>query len=336
MPIRVGVIGAGAWGTALAHLMAAKGDEVRLWAFEPEVVEEINSGHENRTYLPDTELPGGLAATSDFAEALSDRELVISVVPSHVVRSVLGQAAAHLPEGVPIVSASKGIENKTLMTVSEVLEDVLPMVYHPMLAFLSGPSFAREVVGMQPTAVSVASRFERVAVQVQQMMAAIYFRIYTTTDVTGVELGGALKNVIAIASGAAAGLGLGTNTTAALITRGLAEITRLTVARGGNPLTLAGLSGMGDLVLTCTGPLSRNRTVGEKLGQGQKLADIISDMRQVAEGVKTARSAHNLAKRERIEMPITDMVYRMLYEDLPAQEAVVGLMSRSLKKEVYS
>lgn len=336
MPLRVGVIGAGAWGTALAHLMAAKGDEVRLWAFEPEVVEEINSGHENRTYLPDAELPGGLTATGDFAEALSDRELVISVVPSHVVRSVLGEAAAHLPEGVPIVSASKGIENETLMTVSEVLEDVLPMVYHPMLAFLSGPSFAREVVGMQPTAVSVASRFERVAVQVQQMMAAIYFRIYTTADVTGVELGGALKNVIAIASGVAAGLGLGTNTTAALITRGLAEITRLTVARGGNPLTLAGLSGMGDLVLTCTGSLSRNRTVGEKLGRGQKLADIISDMRQVAEGVKTARSAHNLAKRERIEMPITDMVYRMLYEDLPAQEAVVGLMSRSLKKEVYS
>ncbi len=336
MSIRVGVIGAGAWGTALAHLMAAKGDEVRLWAFEPEVVAEINDHHENKTYLPDAELPDNLTATNDLAEALSDRELVLSVVPSHVVRSVLGQAAEHLPEGVPIVSASKGIENETLMTVSEVLEDVLPIVYHPMLAFLSGPSFAREVVKMMPTAVSVASRFERVAEKVQQLMASPYFRIYTTNDVTGVELGGALKNVIAIASGAAAGLGLGTNTSAALITRGLAEINRLAVKRGANPLTLAGLSGMGDLVLTCTGPLSRNRTVGEKLGQGMKLADVVRDMRQVAEGVKTAKSAHNLAEREAVEMPITDMVYRMLYEDLPAQEAVVGLMSRSLKREVYA
>ncbi len=335
MAIRVGVIGAGAWGTALAHLMASKGDEVVVWAFEPEVAEEINTENENRTYLPDAELPAGLRATNSLAEALDGRELVISVMPSHVVRDVMGRAAPHLPEGVPVVSASKGIENETLMTMSEVIEDVLPMVYHPVLAFLSGPSFAREVVRMQPTAVSVASRFERVAERVQKMMACPYFRIYTTNDVPGVEMGGALKNVIAIASGAAAGLGLGTNTIAALITRGLAEITRLAVKRGSNPLTLAGLSGMGDLVLTCTGPLSRNRTVGEKLGQGMKLSDIVRDMRQVAEGVKTAKSAYNLARREEIEMPITTMVYRMLYEDLPAQEALVGLMSRSLKKEVY-
>jgi glycerol-3-phosphate dehydrogenase (NAD(P)+) len=230
------------------------------------------------------------------------------------------------------VSASKGIENKTLMTMSEVLEDVLPMDYHPMLAYLSGPSFAREVVGLQPTLVSVAARFEKIADQVQGMMASPYFRVYSCTDVPGVELGGALKNVIAIAAGAAAGLGLGTNTRAALITRGLAEITRLAIKRGGNPLTLAGLSGMGDLVLTCTGQLSRNRTVGEKLGQGHKLADIVR-MKQVAEGVKTAKSAHNLAKREEVDMPITTMVYRMLYEDLPVNEAVVGLMSRRLKRE---
>jgi glycerol-3-phosphate dehydrogenase (NAD(P)+) len=335
MAIRVGVIGAGAWGTALAHLMAAKGDEVLIWAYEPEVAEEINSGHQNRTYLPGAELPDNLRATDDLAAALADRELVLSVVPSHVVRKVLSQAAAHLPEGVPIVSASKGIENESLMTMSEVIEDVLPIVYHPRLAFLSGPSFAREVVQMAPTAVSVASRFERVAEQVQQMMASPYFRIYTTNDVVGVELGGALKNVIAIASGAAAGLGLGTNTAAALITRGLAEINRLAIKRGANPLTLSGLSGMGDLVLTCTGPLSRNRTVGEKLGRGMKLDDIVRDMRQVAEGVKTAKSTYNLARREGVEMPITEMVYRILYQDLPAQEALVGLMSRSLKKEVY-
>jgi len=219
------------------------------------------------------------------------------------------------------------------MTTCEVLEDVLPMVYHPMLAFLSGPSFAREVAQMQPTAVSVASRFDKVAEQVQERMSSSYFRIYTTTDVAGVELGGALKNVIAIASGAASGMGLGYNATAALITRGLAEISRLAVERGANPLTLAGLSGMGDLVLTCTGALSRNRQVGQKLGQGMKLADIVRDMRQVAEGVKTARSAHHLAQREGVEMPITAMVYRMLYDDLPVPEAVVGLMSRRLKKE---
>lgn len=335
MVMKVGVIGAGAWGTALAHLMATKGEDVTIWAYEQEVTDDINGHHENRIYLPDAELPDNLTATSDLQEALEGKELVLSVVPSHVVRTVLGQAAEFLPQGVPIVSASKGIENETLMTMSEVLEDVLPMVYHPMLAFLSGPSFAREVVKMQPTAVSLASRFEKVAQSVQQMMSSIYFRVYSSNDVSGVELGGALKNVIAIASGAAAGLGLGTNTTAALITRGLAEITRLAVKRGANPLTLSGLSGMGDLVLTCTGPLSRNRTVGEKLGKGMKLKDIISDMKQVAEGVKTAKSVHNLAKKEGVEMPISEMVYRILYEDKPAQDALVELMSRSLKPEVY-
>ncbi len=333
MASRVAVVGAGAWGTALAHLMAHKGHQVRLWAFEPEVAQEIEEQHDNRSYLPGVALPDSLHATSSLAEALADGELVIVVVPSHVLRGVMAQAAPHLPERVPIVSATKGIENDTLMTTCEVLEDVLPMVYHPMLAFLSGPSFAREVAQMQPTAVSVASRFDKVAEQVQERMSSSYFRIYTTTDVAGVELGGALKNVIAIASGAASGMGLGYNATAALITRGLAEISRLAVERGANPLTLAGLSGMGDLVLTCTGALSRNRQVGQKLGQGMKLADIVRDMRQVAEGVKTARSAHHLAQREGVEMPITAMVYRMLYDDLPVPEAVVGLMSRRLKKE---
>ncbi len=335
MSIKVGVIGAGAWGTALAHLMATKGEDVTIWAYEQEVADDINNVHENRIYLPDAELPENLHGTSELQKALEGKELILSVVPSHVVRPVLTQAAKYLPHGVPIVSASKGIENDTLMTMSEVLEDVLPMVYHPMLAFLSGPSFAREVVKMQPTAVSVASRFEKVAQAVQQMMSSIYFRVYSSNDVAGVELGGALKNVIAIASGAAAGLGLGTNTSAALITRGLAEITRLAVKRGANPLTLSGLSGMGDLVLTCTGPLSRNRTVGEKLGKGMKLDDIIHDMKQVAEGVKTAKSVHNLAAKQGVEMPISEMVYRILYENKPAQDALVELMSRSLKPEVY-
>ncbi len=335
MALKVGVIGAGAWGSALAHLMASKGDEVTIWAYERQVADDINDVHENKIYLPGAELPDNLHGTNELQQALEGKDLILSVVPSHVVRPVLTQAAKYLPHEVPIVSASKGIENETLMTMSEVLEDVLPMVYHPMLAFLSGPSFAREVVKMQPTAVSVASRFEKVAQGVQKMMSSIYFRIYTSNDVAGVELGGALKNVIAIASGAATGLGLGTNTTAALITRGLAEITRLAVKRGANPLTLAGLSGMGDLVLTCTGPLSRNRTVGEKLGKGMKLDDIIKDMKQVAEGVKTAKSVHHLAEKEGVEMPISEMVYRILYEDKPAQEALVELMSRSLKPEVY-
>jgi glycerol-3-phosphate dehydrogenase (NAD(P)+) len=336
MAIRVGVIGAGAWGTALAHLMATKGNDVVIWAYEPEVVLEINQQHENLTYLPGISLPVKLRASSSLAETLPGSQLVISVVPSHVVRTVLAEAAEYLPASVPIVSASKGIENETLMTVSEVLEDVLPPAFLPMLAFLSGPSFAREVGLCQPTAVSVAARFEKVAEQVQQMMFGPYFRVYTSLDVPGVELGGALKNVIAIAAGAASGLGLGHNTTAALMTRGLAEITRLAVKKGANPLTLAGLSGMGDLVLTCTGGLSRNRSVGEKLGQGMGMEEIVRSMRQVAEGVKTTRSTHNLAKREDIEMPICEVVYRMLYENLPAKDAVSGLMNRSQKKEVYS
>jgi glycerol-3-phosphate dehydrogenase (NAD(P)+) len=334
MSLQVGVIGAGAWGTALANLLAENGHEVTVWAFEPEVADEINQHHENRTFFPGFELPANLKATNSLEECLVDRGLVLSVVPSHAVRTVLKQAVDHLPEGVPLVSCSKGIENDTLMTMCEVLEDVLPIVYHPMLSFLSGPSFAREVAQHQPTAVSVAARFEKVATEVQQMVSSLTFRVYTSTDVVGVELGGALKNVIAIGSGAAHGLGFGHNTTAALITRGLAEINRLAVKMGANPLTMAGLSGMGDLVLTCQGALSRNRTVGQKLGEGKKLKEIVEDMRQVAEGVKTTKSVHDLAKREGVDMPISESVYQMLYEDLPAQEAVVALMSRSLKREL--
>lgn len=335
MSVRVGVIGAGAWGTALGQLMADKGSQVMLWAFEPEVAEEINRLHENRTFLPGITLPENLHATTSLPECLTDRELIFSVVPSHAVREVMTQAAPHLPQGVPLVSASKGIENETLMTMCEVLEDVLPIVYHPMLAFLSGPSFAREVAQKHPTAVSIAARFEKLAVALQQMVSGPTFRVYTSTDVVGVELGGALKNTIAIAAGAADGLGFGHNTIAALITRGLAEITRMAVKKGANPLTMAGLSGMGDLVLTCQGGLSRNRQVGQKLGKGMKLEDIVSDMRQVAEGIRTTKSIHHLAEREDIEMPITECVYRILYEDLPAKQAVVALMSRRLKKELY-
>jgi glycerol-3-phosphate dehydrogenase (NAD(P)+) len=334
MGLKVAVVGAGAWGTAIAHLMTDYSKEVVMWAYEPEVVDEINNKHENLTFFPGHALPDSLRATSSFEECLQGRDIIFSVVPSHAVRSVWQKAAKYIPEGVPLVSASKGIENDTLMTMCEVLEDVLPIVYHPMLAFLSGPSFAKEVGKRHPTAVSVASRFEKVAIEVQKMMSGQSFRVYTSTDVVGVELGGALKNVIAIASGAADGLGFGYNTIAAIITRGLAEITRLAVKKGANPLTMSGLSGMGDLVLTCMGGLSRNRQVGQKLGQGMKIKDIIKDMRQVAEGVKTTKSVYDLANKEEIEMPIAEHVYGMLYEDRPARDAVAALMGRSLKKEL--
>ena len=335
MGLKFGVVGAGAWGTAIAHLMTDNADQVVIWAYEPEVVQEINVESENKTYFAGHPLPKNLKATSDFEECLQGKDVLFSVVPSHAVRNVWTEAGCCVPEGVPLVSASKGIENGTLMTMSEVLEDILPIACHPSLAFLSGPSFAKEVVQRHPTAVSVASRVEKVAVEVQKMMSGKSFRVYSSTDVVGVELGGALKNVIAIASGAADGLGFGYNTAAAIITRGLAEITRLAVKKGANPLTMAGLSGMGDLVLTCTGGLSRNRQVGQKLGKGMKHDEILKDMRQVAEGVRTAKSTHNLAKKESIEVPISDQVYRMLYEDLPAKEAVTTLMSRALKKELY-
>jgi len=334
MSKKVAVIGSGAWGTALGHLMASNGAKVTAWAFEPEVVEQINQHHENRSFLPGFELPESYSATSDLGEAMSGAELVLFVCPSHVMRRVMSDAIPHLPSGVPLVSAAKGIENESLMTMSEVIEDVLPIGFHPMLAFLSGPSFAKEVSQQLPTAVSVGARYERVAAQVQGLMSAPYFRIYTSTDVVGVELGGALKNVMAIAAGAADGLGFGYNTTTALITRGLAEINRLAIRRGANPLTLAGLAGMGDLVLTCMGGLSRNRMVGQKLGQGMTLTEITKDMKQVAEGVRTARSAYRLAQREGVDMPITETVYKMLYEELPPKQAVGALMGRSLKKEI--
>ena len=330
----VGVIGSGAWGTALGHLVASQGSEVVAWAFEPEVVREINDHHENRTFLPGFPLPAHFRATGSLVEAVQGRDLLLVVTPSHVLRRVMSEATPHLPEGVPIVTASKGIENDTLLLMSEVLEEVLPPSRHPDLAYLSGPSFAKEVASKLPTAVSIAARDAHLAERVQGALAAPYFRTYSTTDVVGVELGGALKNVMAIAAGACDGLGFGYNTVTALITRGLAEMNRLAVHRGANPLTLAGLAGMGDLVLTCMGGLSRNRTVGQKLGQGLTLQEITRGAKTVAEGVRTAKSAHDLAQREGIDMPITAQVYAMLYEDVPARAAVDVLMSRSLKPEL--
>lgn len=330
--MRAAVIGGGSWGTALARVLTDKGP-VTLWARSAEVVEGINRDHRNPRYQSEIELPESLSATGDLEEALAGAQLVCVVVPSHAMRAVMARAAKHLRPGTPIVSASKGIENQTLKTMEEVLTDVLPRALWAELAFLSGPSFARETLLEMATAVTVAARFHGVAQAVQAAFSTHYFRCYTTEDVTGVELGGALKNVVAIASGVAHGLGLGHNSRAGLLTRGLAEISRLAVARGANPLTLSGLAGMGDLVLTCTGDLSRNRQVGVKLGQGMSLDEILSGMNQVAEGVRTARSAYNLAQREGVEMPIATEVYRLLYEGKSPAQGVADLMGRDLKRE---
>ncbi|MCA9540029.1 MAG: NAD(P)-dependent glycerol-3-phosphate dehydrogenase [Myxococcales bacterium] len=330
--MRSAVIGGGSWGTALASVLCQKGP-VCQWARSPEVVAGINETHRNPRYQADIALPENLTATGVLAEALEDVELVCVVVPSHAMRAVMSEARPSLRPGVPIVSASKGIENESLATMEEVLTDVLPRAFWSDLAFLSGPSFARETLLRMATAVTIAARFHPVASVVQKAFSTPYFRCYTTEDVTGVELGGALKNVVAIAAGVADGLGLGHNSRAGLLTRGLAEISRLAVHRGANPLTLSGLAGMGDLVLTCTGDLSRNRTVGVQLGKGRKLAEILGGMNQVAEGVRTAKSAYNLGRREGIEMPITGEVYRVLYEDKPPAQALVDLMGRDLKRE---
>ena len=332
--MNIGVIGGGSWGTALAKLLADKGYNVLLWCYEPELVKQINDERENKMYLPDFELPGTLSATNDLEECVRDKDLILTVPPSHVVRATLSQVADKLPVGVPIVSASKGIENESLMLVSDILQDVLPVRCHPYLCYLSGPSFAREVAARKPTAVTVASYNHALAVNVQKTFSTEVFRCYTSYDVIGVEIGGAVKNVIAIASGALSAMELGTNATAGMITRGLAEITRLAVKLGANPLTLSGLSGMGDLVLTCTGGLSRNRTLGYKLGEGKKLAEILAEMNMVAEGVKTSKSVYDLSNKIGVEMPIAEEVYRVIHEDKSTHQAVRDILQRDLRREI--
>lgn len=331
--MRIGVIGAGSWGTALAKLLAENGHEIDLWSFEEIVVTQIREDHINHSYLPTHHLLETIRATADLEEACKNAEVIVSVSPSHCVRGVMKEAGKHIGTAVPIISATKGIENETLMTVSEILEDVLPIQCHPFLAYLSGPSFSKEVAQQMPTAVVIASFSEKLAVKLQDVFFAAFFRTYRSIDVIGVEMGGALKNVIAIAAGAASGMGLGYNSLAGMITRGLNEITRLAVARGANPLTLMGLAGMGDLWLTCTGPLSRNRTVGTLLGEGKTLSEILAQMTQVAEGVKTARSVFNLSKKLGVEMPISEQVFSVLYEDKPVQLALRDLLARELKRE---
>lgn len=335
-PRRVAVIGAGSWGTALAGLLSKAGHDVRLWCLEPDVVEQIAHRAENETYLPGCTLPPGLKATADLAEALADTQVVVSVSPSQFVGSVMAQVAPHMPEDAQVVSASKGIEISTLRRMDQVLGDVLSPAQMEGFAVLSGPSFAKEVANEAPTAVVVASAREDAARAVQALFQTDYFRVYTNSDVIGVELGGALKNVIALAAGVAAGLGLAHNTRAALITRGLAEMTRLGLAMGARASTFSGLAGMGDLVLTCTGELSRNRTVGFRLGQGEALESILEDMTAVAEGVKTVHAVRDLAGKHGVEMPIAEEVYGMLVIGREPQQALRTLMQRDPKPEEWS
>jgi glycerol-3-phosphate dehydrogenase (NAD(P)+) len=330
---RVAVIGGGAWGTALADLLARKGDNVMLWAREPEVVETINRDHVNALFLPGAELAPNLRATGDLADSLYRAEVVVSAAPAHAVRPVITQVAAAL-DGTPlVVSVSKGLDPEKLERPSCVLGEALPQ--GTPIAVLSGPSFALEVFQRQPTAVVAAATDHEVAQRAQRVFSTSYFRVYSHTDVTGVELGGALKNVIALAAGILEGLGLGNNTRAALITRGLAEITRLGVTLGAQPMTFAGLAGMGDLILTATGALSRNRSLGIALGQGRTLEEALAGKPAVVEGVNTARTAVALGERHGVELPIAREVSNVLFRSKAPRQAISDLMERDLKAEQW-
>jgi len=329
----VAVVGAGAWGTSLACVLGERYREVTLWVYEADLAKDMARTRENAVYLPGAQLPRTVRPTSSLDEAIHGKELVIVVVPSHVFRGIIGQAAPALAAGVILVSATKGLEVTSLCTMSQIMREVLALVHRPRLSVLSGPSFAREVVERRPTAVVAAADDPAIARRVQHALSGGPLRVYAGTDPLGVELGGAIKNVIAIAAGIVDGLALGTNARAALVTRGLAEMTRLGVAMGAEARTFAGLAGMGDLILTCTGDLSRNRTLGRKLAGGARPADLLAGSRTVAEGVNACRSVRHLAERHAVEMPICEAVYRVLFEAQDAREAVEQLMSRGLRFE---
>lgn len=333
-PVRtITVIGAGAWGTALAKHLAEKGLHIRLWAYEQEVVNGINATHENRIFLPGVILPRALVATGSMAEALEGSDGILYVVPSHVTRQVLKILVPCLPGPMPMISATKGIEEETSKLMTQVMEDVLPAAMGPMIMALSGPSFASELSAGKPTAVCLAGRDASSVQRFQQAFMTPTLRVYADADVLGVQLGGALKNVMALAAGVVDGLELGLNARAALITRGLAELVRLGAVMGADPRTFYGLSGVGDLVLTCTGTLSRNHAVGVRLGQGDKLETILSGMQAVAEGVRTAHAALGLARRYGVEMPIIQEINAVLFDGKSCRKAVSDLMERAAKAE---
>lgn len=327
------ILGAGSWGTALAIHLARSGRSVALWAHNPVLARELKDEHVNRTYLPGHAIPPSVRITADLGEAMGGASLVLLVVPSHHCREVLAASLPHITSRMSFCSASKGIESETLMTVSQVIGDTLGASATGRVAVLSGPSFAAEVAAGHPTAVVIASPDPELAARLQMLISSDNLRGYSNTDLIGVELGGALKNVIAIGAGVVEGLGLGMNTLAALITRGLAEISRLATELGGRRETLAGLAGLGDLVLTCTGRLSRNRALGAALAGGCTLREYQATRRTVAEGVRTALSAHRLARRHSVEMPITSQVHAVLYEDRRPADAIADLLSRQLTRE---
>ena len=328
---KVAVIGAGSWGTAVAAI-AASNAPTWLWARRPELAQQIDGEHRNGTYLPDIELPRDLRGTADLEEAVSGAEVVVMGVPSHGFRDVLAAAAPSIAGGVPIISLSKGVEQQTLKRMTEVVADLLPD--HPA-GVLTGPNLAKEVLAGYPAASVIALTDHDLAVELQPLFVSDSLRIYTNPDVIGCEVAGALKNVMAIAAGMADGMGFGDNTKAALMTRGLAELTRLGIALGGQPLTFAGLAGMGDLVATCSSRQSRNRHVGEQLGRGRSLDEIVAEMNMVAEGVKTSRAVVDLAARVGVEMPIAEQVVAVLYEGKPARDVVPALMERESKPELH-
>ncbi len=333
MSMQCAVIGAGSFGTCLAMQLGRLGHEVTLWDHRAQRAARTQASRHNEDYLPGLTLPEAVTVTSDLAQALRGKRLVVAVVPSQSMREVFEQAAELLDPSAIVCSAAKGVEMGTCCTMSEVLQQVLPRALHDRICALSGPSFATEVAQDLPTAVVVAGHDEIATHRVAAAFHGSNFRVYHSDDVVGVEVAAAIKNVMAIACGISDGMGLGLNARAAIITRGLAEITRLGVAKGADPLTFAGLAGMGDLVLTCTGDLSRNRRVGLALGQGRTLEEAVAELGQVAEGVKTTKSAYNLSSRIDIEMPITSEIYRILYEDKPARQAMTDLLARRRKAE---
>ena len=329
---RLAVIGGGAWGTALSIVLAPRFEQIRLWVYEVDVAERLQVARQNETYLPGCQIPETVLATSELRTALDGAEVVLSVMPSHHVRRVYAQMLPFLDESMVFVSATKGLEVGSMLRMSEIIPTCIN-TFSAGVAALSGPTFAKEVAHGDPTALVVASPDKALNERIQSAFSGPTFRVYTSVDTIGVEIGGAVKNVIAIGAGVIHGMGLGHNVTAALITRGLAEITRLAVAMGGRAPTLAGLAGLGDLVLTCTGELSRNRTVGIELARGRRLDEIVGSMKTVAEGIKTTDAAVELARRFGVEMPITEQMYQMLYHGLSPREAIRRLMERSLKGE---
>ena len=332
----IGVIGAGSWGTALAGLLSKKGHTVYLWGHRDEHVSKLQYNRENILHLPGLKFPETLHVTSDLRELTKKCQIFCMVIPSQKVRAVFQRILPELGQDSVVISASKGIENDSLATMTEVMAEELQRARSDKkveLAVLTGPSFAREVADKVPTAVTIGCKNQEVAANLQMLFGTDYFRVYTSNDIVGLETSGALKNVIALATGICDGLGYGLNTRAALITRGLAEITRFGITRGADPLTFSGLSGLGDLILTCTGDLSRNRSVGLNLGQGKSLDTILGEMKMVAEGVKTTMSGYKLAQKHKVEMPILEQVYAILYQDKDCSTAVRELLTRELKAE---